>query len=393
MEELLLVRYGEIALKGGNRSFFIKQLTRNIEGALEGIEHRVIKDRGRIMVELPRGCEDLDQTMDRLKKVFGIVSFSRVVKVDKDIDIIKQRVLRVVRQRQPRSFKVESKRADKAFPIKSPEICRQVGAYVQQNTGGIQVDVHQPDLLINIEIRDKAYIYMGIERGSGGLPTGTSGKGILLLSGGIDSPVAGWMVAKRGVNLEAVHFHSFPFTSERAKQKVVDLTQVLAGYTGGIKLHMVSLTDIQNSINQNCPEEQGTILTRRFMMKIADRIAAQQRALALITGESLGQVASQTLESIYVTDSCVNLPVFRPLLGMDKVEIIDIARRIDTYELSILPYEDCCTLFLPEHPETKPRLDKILQSEAHLDAERLVQQAVAEKEVLDIRRDALDGIL
>jgi thiamine biosynthesis protein ThiI len=384
MEELILVRYGEVALKGGNRSFFINRLVRNISNALNGIEHRIIKDRGRILVVLPEGSLKLAEAVNRLKKVFGIVSFSRVVKVEKDLHVIKQKALEMVEKQQPDTFKVESRRADKAFPIKSPEICRQVGAYILENSENIRVDVHQPELLINIEIREGAYIFAGQEKGSGGLPTGTGGRGLLLLSGGIDSPVAGWMVAKRGVELEAVHFHSFPFTSERAKQKVIDIAEVLAGYIGGIRLHMVSLTDIQGSINRHCPAEQSTILTRRFMMRIAERIAEETKALALVTGESLGQVASQTLESIYVTDTSVGLPVFRPLLGMDKVEIIDRAREIDTYELSIQPYEDCCTLFLPEHPETRPKLEKILQSESHLEVESLIRQAVETREILSL---------
>ncbi len=384
MEELILVRYGEVALKGGNRSFFINRLVRNISNALNGIEHRIIKDRGRILVVLPEGSLKLAEAVNRLKKVFGIVSFSRVVKVEKDLHVIMQKALEMVEKQQIDTFKVESRRADKAFPIKSPEICRQVGAYILENSENIRVDVHQPELLINIEIREGAYIFAGQEKGSGGLPTGTGGRGLLLLSGGIDSPVAGWMVAKRGVELEAVHFHSFPFTSERAKQKVIDIAEVLAGYIGGIRLHMVSLTDIQGSINRHCPAEQSTILTRRFMMRIAERIAEETKALALVTGESLGQVASQTLESIYVTDTSVGLPVFRPLLGMDKVEIIDRAREIDTYELSIQPYEDCCTLFLPEHPETRPKLEKILQSESHLEVESLIRQAVETREILSL---------
>ncbi|HOO11608.1 MAG TPA: tRNA uracil 4-sulfurtransferase ThiI [Bacillota bacterium] len=384
MEELILVRYGEIALKGGNRSLFIRRLIKNINKALQGIDHSIIKDRGRIFIKPGRDPEDADSAMERLKKVFGIVSLSRVIMAEKDLDTIKKISLEMVRKHGPGSFKVESRRADKSFPVSSPEICRQVGGYILKKSEGIKVNVHQPDLMINIEIRDKAYIFAGIEKGSGGLPTGTGGKGLLLLSGGIDSPVAGWMVAKRGVELEAVHFHSFPFTSERAKQKVIDLAGVLAGYTGGVKLHMVSLTDIQSSINMHCPVEQSTILTRRFMMRIAERIAGEVKALALVTGESLGQVASQTMESIYVTDSCVDLPVLRPLVGMDKIEIIERARNIDTYELSILPYEDCCTLFLPEHPETRPRLEKIMQSESHLEVQRLIEQAVETREVLEV---------
>lgn len=384
MEELILVRYGEIALKGGNRSLFIRRLIKNINKALQGIDHSIIKDRGRIFIKPGRDPEDADSAMERLKKVFGIVSLSRVIMAEKDLDTIKKISLEMVRKHGPGSFKVESRRADKSFPVSSPEICRQVGGYILKKSEGIKVNVHQPDLMINIEIRDKAYIFAGIEKGSGGLPTGTGGKGLLLLSGGIDSPVAGWMVAKRGVELEAVHFHSFPFTSERAKQKVIDLAGVLAGYIGGVRLHMVSLTDIQSSINMHCPVEQSTILTRRFMMRIAERIAGEVKALALVTGESLGQVASQTMESIYVTDSCVDLPVLRPLVGMDKIEIIERARNIDTYELSILPYEDCCTLFLPEHPETRPRLEKIMQSESHLEVQRLIEQAVETREVLEV---------
>lgn len=382
MENLILVRYGEIALKGQNRNFFINLLIKNIKKALRGINNRIIKDRGRILVEVDG--KDLAKARERLKRVFGIVSLSMVTKVEKDMDAIKETALALVQDLKPNTFKVESKRADKTFPLNSPEISRSVGAYVLSGYDGIKVDVHNPDVVVNIEIRDKAYIYSAVEPGPGGLPTGSSGKGMLLLSGGIDSPVAGWMVAKRGVELQAVHFHSFPFTSERAKQKVIDLAKILSRYTGCIKLHMVSLTDIQNSINRECPEEQGTILTRRFMMRIAREIAVNEGALALITGESLGQVASQTMESIYVTNASVDLPVFRPLLGMDKVEIMDRARVIGTYDLSILPYEDCCTLFLPRHPETRPKLEKILQSESHLDAEKLIEEAVKSREILEV---------
>lgn len=384
MKELVLIRYGEIALKGGNRSFFIGRLKRNIHSALRGIEHSLIVDRGRILVQFAEDFQGLEDALVRLKKVFGIVSLSRVIKVEKDFDTIKQSALEMMNKKRPSTFKIECKRADKSFPMKSPEICRSVGAYILENVENTKVDVHTPELLINIEIRDYTYIYAGFERGSGGLPTGTGGKGLLLLSGGIDSPVAGWMIAKRGIDLEGVHFHSFPFTSERAKEKVIDLAKVLAGYTGRLKLHLVSFTDIQNDIARNCPAEQGTILVRRFMMKIAERIAKETGAYALITGESLGQVASQTLESLYVTDASVNLPVFRPLIGMDKVEIIEKSRAIGTYELSILPYEDCCTLFLPEYPETRPRLEKILQSESHLDAELFVRQAVKTREILNL---------
>ncbi|MBA1335808.1 MAG: tRNA 4-thiouridine synthase [Firmicutes bacterium] len=384
MDKLILIRYGEIALKGHNRNFFINLLTKNIRKALRGINNRIVNDRGRILVELAENSGDAEQAVERLKKVFGIVSVSVVTKVEKEMESIERAALEMVSRLKTATFKVEARRADKTFPLTSPEICGRVGAYILSGCEGIRVDVHNPETLVNIEIRDKAYIYTDAAMGPGGLPTGSSGKGILLLSGGIDSPVAGWMVAKRGVELQAVHFHSFPFTSERAKQKVIDIAKVLSGYTGGLKLHMVSLTDIQSSINQECPEEQGTILTRRFMMRIAARIAASEGALALVTGESLGQVASQTMESIYVTNASVELPVYRPLLGMDKVEIMERARNIGTYEISILPYEDCCTLFLPKFPETRPKLDKIMQSETHLDIDGLLEEALKSKEVLDI---------
>lgn len=384
MDNIILVRYGEIGLKGQNKAHFINLLVRNIKNALTGLESKVLKDQGRILIELYGDEGDMQQAVTRLKKVFGIVSLSVVVRVDKDMDVIKGAALKLVQARNPSTFKVESKRADKSFPYKSPDISRQVGAYVLRNLDAIRVDVHNPEVTVNVEIRDKAYIYTGIEKGPGGLPVGSSGRALLLLSGGIDSPVAGWMVAKRGVELQAVHYHSFPFTSERAKQKVIDLAKVLSSYTGRLKLHMVSLTDIQKAINRDCPEEQGTILTRRFMMKIAREIALEEKALALITGESLGQVASQTMESIYVTNASVDLPVFRPLLGMDKVEIMDRARAIGTYQLSILPYEDCCTLFLPKHPETRPRLEKILESESHLEVERLIREAVTSRDILEI---------
>jgi thiamine biosynthesis protein ThiI len=383
MNDLILIRYGEIALKGHNRNFFIGLLIRNINRALGDIEHNILKDRGRIFVTAGSGA-DAEEAIARLSRVFGIVSVSRVIKTDKDIDKIANAAAELVKNRRPQSFKVESRRADKTFALDSPEISRRVGAFILNNCENVRVDVHSPEMVINVEIRDKAYVFSKTEQGPGGLPTGSSGRALLLLSGGIDSPVAGWMLAKRGVEIQAVHYHSFPFTSERAKQKVIDLAHVLNGYTGSLRLHLVSLTDIQREINARCPEEQGTILTRRFMMKIAERIAVDEGLMALITGESLGQVASQTMESLYVTNASVGLPVFRPLIGMDKVEIMQRAREIGTYDLSILPYEDCCTLFLPKHPETKPRVERILQSESHLDVDGLVENAVGSREIIDI---------
>jgi thiamine biosynthesis protein ThiI len=384
MKGLILVRYGEIALKGQNRKFFIGLLIRNIRKALDDIEHDIVKDRGRILVKLDTDGDIVDEAITRLSRVFGIVSVSKVIKTHKDIDSIAGAAARMVNELKPQSFKVEARRADKSFRLESPEISRRVGAFILDNCQGVRVDLHNPETVINIEIRDKAYIFSETERGPGGLPTGSSGSALLLLSGGIDSPVAGWMLAKRGVEIQAVHYHSFPFTSDRAKQKVIDLAHVLSGYTGGFRLHLVSLTNIQQQINAACPEEQGTILTRRFMMKIARGIAAEEGLMALITGESLGQVASQTMESLYVTNASVDLPVFRPLIGMDKVEIMEKARNIGTYDLSILPYEDCCTLFLPKYPETKPKIERVLQSESHLDVDGLVKEAIDTREVMDI---------
>jgi thiamine biosynthesis protein ThiI len=332
---------------------------------------------------------DQDMVAGDISKVFGVASISPAVEVASDIEEIGaaaiEYMLRLIEKRGIKTFKVDAKRADKSFPIKSPDIGRIIGAKVLIGCKVLKVDVHHPDCLLFVDVRrDKSYIYEQKISGFGGLPLGTNGKGMVLLSGGIDSPVAAWMMAKRGMLIEAVHFHSYPYTSERAQEKVEDLARIVATYCGRFKLHTINLLPIQELIVQNCPEEETTILVRRFMMKIAEKVAKETECGMLITGENLGQVASQTAESLIVTDQSVQMPVMRPLIALDKVDIMDIARNIGTYETSILPYEDCCTVFLPKHPVTKPRLTRILESESKLDVEKLVDEAVASRETITI---------
>ncbi|MGB9809271.1 MAG: tRNA uracil 4-sulfurtransferase ThiI, partial [Caldanaerobacter sp.] len=336
MKDVLLIKYGELALKGENRSFFENALVKNIKYALRDFDGvKVEKTHGRIYVE----CEkNVEEAIERLKKVFGIVGITRAKEADLDLEEIFKAAVDLMKSHQGKTFKVETKRPNKAFPYNSMEISRRVGAAVLKNVKNMKVDVHNPDVLLNVEIREKAFLYAGVIEGAGGLPLGTNGKAIVLLSGGIDSPVAAWMMMKRGVEVEAVYFHSPPYTSDRAKEKVVDLCKVLSQYGRGMRLHVVHFTDLQLEIYEKCPARLTTIIMRRMMMKIAEKIAQKNGSLALITGESLGQVASQTIESLYVTNSSVSLPVFRPLIGMDKREIIDIAQKIGTYEISIRPY-------------------------------------------------------
>lgn len=387
MKRTLIVRYGEIALKGLNKSYFEQKLVKHIQANIRDLGNtRVYKSNGLVFVEL--NGQDEEEVIARVVKVFGIVSVSPAWKVEADLDVIKETALKLTIERvkdgQFKTFKVESRRGDKSFPLNSPQICREVGGYILQGIEGLKVDVHEPELSIHIDVRDKAYIYSEKIPGFGGLPLGTNGKAMLLLSGGIDSPVAGWMMAKRGVEIQAVHYHSYPFTSERAKEKVMDLAKILASYCGNIRLHAVNLLPIQKEINEKCPEEEMTILSRRFMMKIAEQIAISNGCHALITGESIGQVASQTIEGLTVTNEAVTLPVFQPLIALDKVDIVELAKKIGTFETSILPYEDCCTVFLPKRPVTKPRVERIKESENKLDVERLIEKALADMEVIKI---------
>ncbi|WP_432408767.1 tRNA uracil 4-sulfurtransferase ThiI [Wukongibacter sp. M2B1] len=388
MEKVLIVRYGEISLKGLNRPYFENTLLKNIKKALKSIgDIKPYKAHGRIYIDL-EGQDD-EEVIEVVTKVFGIVSVSVAYIFEADMDKICEVALEHAREcieeDEVKTFKVESRRGNKKFPMKSPEISRTVGGYVLSNMGSLEVDVHNPDVIINVEVRDKAYVYSRKIPGFGGMPYTTSGKAMLLLSGGIDSPVAGWLVAKRGVEIEAIHYHSYPFTSDRAKEKVIDLARILSKYCGRIRLHSVNLLNIQKAINENCPAEQMTILSRRFMMGIAEKVALERKCKALVTGESIGQVASQTLESINVTNDTVNMPVFRPLIAMDKVDIVKISKDIETYETSILPFEDCCTVFLPDRPVTKPRLEKIIGSEKLIDVEGLINEAVENMEVIVVK--------
>ncbi|OHW62144.1 putative tRNA sulfurtransferase [Andreesenia angusta] len=383
MKKVVSISFGEIALKGANRGFFENQLIRKIRFALRKFENiHVSKDQGKLYIE--PNPEDIEEIIKRVRKVFGIVYVSPCYKIEKDMDSIREAAVYAMKQEMENgksSFKVDTKRADKRYPIKSPDISRDIGGYILENLEGSSVDIHNPDTMVYVDIRTSAYVYTEKHKGYGGLPVGTNGKGLLLLSGGIDSPVAGFLMAKRGVEVHAIHFHSYPFTSERAEEKVKELANIISLYCGNMKLYSVNLLNIQKEINKNCPEDEMTIISRRFMMRIAEAIAKREGMDALITGESLGQVASQTIQGINVTNSSVSLPVLRPLIGTDKTDIVEISKDIETYETSILPFEDCCTVFLPKHPVTKPKLEDIEESESVLDVEGLVKSAVESAEL------------
>lgn len=386
--DIILLKYGEIALKGLNRPVFEKQLLKNVSNALSMLGNfSVRKSQSTIYVEpLDENC-DTEAAVERLSKVFGIVNICPAVSCEKDMESIEKTTIECLSQMdlKGKTFKVEAKREDKQFPMNSPQICKHMGGVILKNTEGLRVDVHNPDILVQVEIRKKAYIFTKKYSGAGGMPIGSAGRATLLLSGGIDSPVAGWMIAKRGVTLDAVHFHSHPYTSDRAKEKVLDLAKIVSVYTGPIRVHVVPFTDIQLDIIEKCPKEYLTIIMRRLMMRIAEQIAVSRGSKALITGESIGQVASQTMESLYVTDNAVNMPVFRPCIGMDKEEIVTISKKIDAYETSILPFEDCCTIFVPKHPKTKPSLEEIVEAEKLLtDPEGMMAKAIEETEVITI---------
>lgn len=387
--DIILLKYGEISLKGLNRPMFERQLISNVAKALAPLgKFSVRKSQSTIYVEPLEDSADTELAVERLSKVFGIVNICPAVKCEKTIKSIERTTLSCLSQMplKGKTFKVEAKREDKQFPMNSPQICRHMGGVILKNTEGLSVDVHNPDILVQIEIRKEAYVFTHKVSGAGGMPIGTAGRATLLLSGGIDSPVAGWMIAKRGVRLEAVHFHSHPYTSDRAKEKVIDLARLMSAYTGEIRLHVVPFTEIQLDIIEKCPKNYLTIIMRRLMMRIAEKISVQNNSSALITGESIGQVASQTMESLVVTDNAVNMPVFRPCIGMDKEEIVTISKKIDTYETSILPFEDCCTIFVPKHPKTKPNVSEIEEAEKLLtDPEGMMDKAIEESELIIIK--------
>ncbi|MCI6011702.1 MAG: tRNA 4-thiouridine(8) synthase ThiI [Firmicutes bacterium] len=388
-QNILIVRCGEVALKGMNKPYFERMLVDRIRKNLKefrGVDVR--RQEGLIFVRADKAL-DIQAIIKQVSKVFGVASISQAVEAPSELDAIGAEAVKymlgLIEEKGVKTFKVEAKRADKNFPVKSPEIGRIIGAKVLIGCKVLKVDVHEPDVLLHVDVRsDRTYIYDAKIQGFGGLPLGTNGKGLVLLSGGIDSPVAAWMMAKRGMLIEAVHFHSYPYTSPRAQEKVEDLARIVASYCGRFKLHCVNLLPIQEQIVANCPEEETTIHVRMFMMRIAERIARDTGCMMLITGENLGQVASQTAEALVVTDSAVSMPVMRPLIAMDKTDIMDKAQEIGTFETSIQPYEDCCTVFLPKHPSTKPHLDRILASESVLDIDGLVEAAVAAQEVISI---------
>ena len=377
MRDVLLVRYGEVFLKGANRPHFLKVLTDNIKRAVKPIGGHVWLSDSRIYVS---DFEDLQECIRRVTKVFGVYSVSPAVEMEKDFDAIAEKCVEMM-QGFEGSFKVFARRSDKHFPLNSMEIGQELGGRILESNPKLWVDVHKPTHRMNVEIRDNAYLCVEEVKAVGGMPMGTGGKAALLLSGGIDSPVAGYQLMKRGVRCCAIHFQSPPYTGELAKDKVMQLAKLLAEYGGSMRVYLVPFTKCQLEIHEKCPEGLGTLITRRFMMRIAERIAKQFGAQALITGESLGQVASQTMEALGCTDAVVNMPVFRPLIGLDKTEIMDIAEKIGTYETSILPYEDCCTVFTPRHPVTKPKLDTMPDAERKLDVEALVSEAVANTEM------------
>lgn len=389
MYQAFLIKYSEIGIKGKNRYIFEDALKKRIEDKLQKCEGEfsVRKEQGRIFIEA-KGVFDQEEAMKALSHVFGIAHICPVILVEnKEFKHLASEVVKYLKEElgdTKMTFKVAAKRSDKKYPKTSPEICMDMGGEILDACENLTVDVHHPDIYVNIEIRACAYIYVKSVKGPGGMPVGTSGKAMLLLSGGIDSPVAGYMMAKRGVQIEAVYFHAPPYTSERAKQKVVDLANLITEYTGRIKLHIINFTDIQLYIYDQCPHDELTIIMRRYMMKIAEQIAAETDCQALVTGESVGQVASQTIQSLAVTNEVCNLPVFRPLIAFDKQDIIDIAEKINTFETSILPYEDCCTIFVAKHPVTKPNLKRILHSETKLEEkiEQMLQKATQECEIV-----------
>lgn len=392
MKEIILLKNGELALKGLNRHTFENQLVKNMKFRLHDLgKIRYVQSQSTITVEPIDERIDLDDAFRRLKMIFGIAGISRCAAVEKDINIILPAACDYLKEELmlAKTFKVNAKRSDKKFPLNSPEICMELGEEILKEYPHLTVDVHNPELVVNVEIRDSyAYIHGNQVKGAGGMPVGTAGQAALLISGGIDSPVAGWMMSKRGLQLCGIHFASPPYTSQRAEMKVHSLLKQVSKYSGHIPLYTVPFTHIQEEIKDKCPEELFTIIMRRFMMRCSERIAKSNDCGALITGESVGQVASQTMQAIGCTEAVVeDLPVFRPLIGMDKDEVIEISRKIGTFETSILPYEDCCTVFTPKHPRTRPSLSYVEEAENVLDVETLISEAMANTKFITITGD------
>ena len=391
MFKAFLIKYAEIGIKGKNRYLFEQALVDQIRYSLREVEgnFQVVREQGRIYV-FTEGAFDYEETIEALKCVFGIAGICPVVVAeDQGFEDLAGRVIDYVKHMYPdssKTFKVHARRAKKTYPMESMEINCELGGRILEACPGMKVDVHKPDIYLTVEIRQKIYIYSETIPGPGGMPVGTNGSAMLLLSGGIDSPVAGYMIAKRGVKIDAVYFHAPPYTSERAKQKVVDLARLVSRYSGPIRLHIVNFTDIQLYIYEKCPHDELTIIMRRYMMKIAEEFAKKDGALGLITGESIGQVASQTIQSLACTNEVCTMPVFRPLIGFDKQEIVDISLKINTYETSVLPYEDCCTIFVAKHPVTKPNLNIIKRSEQNLQEkiDEMMQTAIETAETVEV---------
>lgn len=385
MKEVILIKNGELALKGLNRSTFEDILVKNIRRRLKVAgDFDYIKSQSTIIIEPKDDNCDFEAALEAVSRIFGIAGFSRAAAVEKDFG----KVLEISGSylesdlKNAKTFKVEAKRSDKKFPLTSPEISREMGGHLLSLYPHLKVDVHNPEVTVMVEVRDKYIFLHGTQlKGAGGMPVGTGGKGAILISGGIDSPVAAWMMAKRGIELTAIHFASPPYTSKRAEMKVVSLLEKVAKYSGRMTMFTVPFTEIQEQIKDNCPEELFTLIMRRAMMKAAEKIARKENCQALITGESVGQVASQTIYALACTDNAANMPVFRPLIGMDKDEIIEISRKIDTFETSILPYEDCCTVFTPKHPKTRPNLEDIIKAEQLIPMDELVERAVNETQL------------
>ncbi|NLZ88554.1 MAG: tRNA 4-thiouridine(8) synthase ThiI [Clostridiales bacterium] len=383
MRRLIMVRYGEIYLKGQNRPFFLKLLIRRVRNAVKPFHASVLLSDSRLIVS---GMTDIHACMERIRKVFGVHSVCPAIEMDKaDFEDVCAQAAAMM-QDMTGTFRVTARRSDKLYPLNSPQISARIGAWIIRANDGLRVDLRMPDHVLHVEIRDHAYLYVDVLPGVGGMPVGSNGKATLLLSGGIDSPVAGYMIAKRGVQISAVHFHSFPYTGERSREKVLQLARILSDYCCGIRVYVVPFTTIQTMIYEKCPEDYTTLIMRRYMMRIADRIATAEKSQALITGESIGQVASQTMEALACTDVIASRPVFRPLIGMDKSEIVDLAKAIGTYETSCLPYEDCCTVFTPRHPVTRPRLPRVVLAEKGMAdaADAFVHEAVATAEIIDL---------
>ncbi|MDU5807372.1 MAG: tRNA uracil 4-sulfurtransferase ThiI [Peptoniphilus harei] len=384
MKKVMALSLGEVILKGKNRHRFIEKLIKSVKRNLRNLDHgRIYHNMGKIYVEVTGDNEE--KLINRLKHVFGIVYIAPTYEVETNWETIEEAVIKIVDETlkdhpEYKTFKVKTNRGDKKFPLNSMEISAKIGGMVLKNFD-IKVDVHDPDFFVYCDLKKDTYIYVDKIKAHGGLPTGTNGRGLLLLSGGIDSPVAGFLMAKRGVLVDCLHFHSYPFTSERAEEKVKKLAEDISNFSGDLTFYSVNILDIQKEININCPEDEMTIISRRFMMRVADKIARDNGYDCIITGENLGQVASQTIDGLKVTDAITDKIVFRPLIGMDKVNIIDIAKDIDTYETSILPYEDCCTVFLPKHPLLTPSIEGIEKSEEPLDCDKLVEEAICKMKI------------